>query len=261
MTLAALILGAIFGYFLNKRYDAIQASSSARLNEIQLEIANIDKNYRKTISEAIINEKGQNLLESSAITHLNEIKASIKEIEKSYKKSILDTEISKNNTELTLNISDFISDIQPNVEINLQPKSSIRNFEKNTFTLVWEITNIGKHTVIINNPTILLSLKVIEDDAKDNILIEEGKDYELLSKISIGELPPGQKTLHNWDIKLNHNFKYDRIYHYSKFSCQIHPSVKTIALTFLINHLSKKQINDLTDRSFGRRGWITFNKN
>jgi hypothetical protein len=253
------IIGAIFGYFLNKRYDALLASSNAHLNEIQIEIAEIDKNYRKTISETTINEKNQGILESSSITQLNEIKKSISEIEKSYKKSELETQIQKNRIELSLNIADFISEIQPNLEICLQPEAK-GDSEKNNFIFTWEITNLGKHTIFFKDISVLLSTKIIVKDEKDNILLKEGEDYELLSRIDIGELPPGQKTYHSWEFIFKHNFRPERIYHYTKFSCQIHKSVKTIANVYLAKLLSKKQINDLTERSFGGHGWLTFNR-
>ncbi len=259
LTFAALIIGAIFGYFLNKRYDALQASSSARLNEIQIEIANIEKNYKKTISEAIIKEKSQSVLESSANTILNQIEASIAEIEKNHRKLLIESELSKNAIDFSINVSDFISDIQPNIEIHAQPEGEWDVANK-TFCIKWEITNIGKHTVLIKTPTILLSKRIIEKDANDNTLLKAGIDYELLSRMGIGELPPGQKTFHTWEIKIRDDVMPRRIYHYSKFSCQIHSSIKKIAFEFLSNHLNKKQIDDLTERSFGRHGWATFNR-
>ena len=85
LTLVALITGGIFGYFLNKRYDALLANSNIRLNEIQTEISEIDKMYRKAISVATINEKNQGVLESSAVTQLNEIKKRIYRLEEEHK--------------------------------------------------------------------------------------------------------------------------------------------------------------------------------
>lgn len=254
ITLITLVVGGVLGYLLNKRYDAILNQSNIQLTDIQVRIAEIEERYKKRISEITIREKEESIKESNSVTELNLIKTSINEIEKIYTEKINESEINKNTTSTTLNVSDFLIQIQPNLKIEAQ--KNVISTKNSTLKIIWEIENIGKHTVVINDISFLLSEEIIYSDESKNTYLKEGEDYSFDSRIHIGELPPGQKTYHYWEITLKNNFKPKILYHYTKFSCEINPAVKSIAKEMLSNKLSENQINHLTTKSYGRHGWI-----
>lgn len=191
--------------------------------------------------------------ESIVNTNLLRIQSEIAKIDKEHKASIIDVEERLKKINVTVNFSDLVAEIQPNIEIYLQPSFEFKN---NTMTLTWEITNLGKHTVAIYGSRIFLSSNVIRNDSKPDSLLKEGKDFSVLSRNDIGELPPGQKTYHYWTILFLNGKVTDKVYHYSKWNTKIHPSIKALTSKILGAYFSDEEINNLTTRSYGRHGWL-----
>lgn len=194
------------------------------------------------------------LEESKANSRLANIQADVAEIEKSHKESLAFLQARLTEVSATVNISELIGDIQPNLKINLQPALQIEN---NILTLIWEITNIGKHTVSIDQPTILLSQDVIHSVPATETLWVEGEHYRTLSRMDIGELPPNQTTFHRWSIEILVRDSPKRIYHYSQWNTKIHPSISAVAQDVLGKYLQNEvKVDKLTSRNFGRFGWL-----
>lgn len=218
LTLVVLIAGGVFGFFFIERVKLDESSANANLSRIAAEIAKVDKSFKRILAELAVKKE-------------------------------------KVNT--TLNVSDFIADIQPNIEIYLQPAFEYRN---NTMCLIWEITNIGKHTVVIDEISLLLSPSIIETKTKESSLLRAGEDYIFVVP-TIGELPPNQKTYHSFEIQLSKHVNIKRVFHFSKFNSHIHPSIMNLANTLLGDYFTENEINKLVVRSFGRSGWLEITKN
>lgn len=209
LTLIVLIVGGILGYFLIDIQKTEESIANTNLSRMQTEIAKIDKEYRKSIDD---------------------LEERLKRIT------------------VTANVSDLIAEVQPNIEIYLEPSFAFKN---NTMDLTWEITNLGKHTVVISDHSILLSLNVISKNPNPDSLLKEGKDFCILSRDDIGELPPGQKTYHDWIIQFLNKKVVDKVYHYSKWETKFTLRLTNLRRKFLVNILVMKKLMDLQHEVLG----------
>ncbi len=196
------------------------------------------------------------LNESIADTNLKRVQTKIAAIDESFRGIITKQEIRNKKIDATINLSEFIADMQPNIKIDLQPKFE---YEDNNIHLRWEITNIGKHTVVIDKISVLLSPNIINETTRKDSYLSEGNDYRVFIP-KIGELPPNQITHHDFEITLSKDVNLNRIYHYTKFYSHIHPSVEDLANKLLSDLFTGKEINNLVVRSYGRSGWLKLKK-
>lgn len=146
------------------------------------------------------------LNESIADTNLKRIQTKIAEIDESFRGIITKQEIRNKKIDATLNLSEFIADMQPDIKIDLQPEFA---YEDNNLHLRWEITNIGKHTVVIDKISVLLSQSIINEKSSKDSYLSEGNDYSVIIP-KIGELPPNQKTYHDIEITLSKDINLGR---------------------------------------------------
>jgi hypothetical protein len=161
---------------------------------------------------------------------------------------------SEKQVKMTLDVASFIKDIQPNLQIDA---GGIKYEDKTTLIMHFDISNIGVNAVTIKEPTFWLTSEPIS--AKDKTTnptnrLREGTDYQLVN-MTIGDVPPGQKVQHIFEIKFTNIAKIpDKIYYYTNFSCQTDWAVNKVALNILGDYLAKEEVQKLTVRDYNRNG-------
>jgi hypothetical protein len=155
---------------------------------------------------------------------------------------------------LSVDISEFIADIQPNIQIELRPTFEVSD---KTLTLMWELTNNGKHTLVVEDPKFSLSRTNVREVEYNESLLVEGTDFEMLVPSAIGEIAPGRTTRHEWIIRFKGKLP-KRVFYVSQWPVRLDPAVQKIAKGTLVNYLdSADAINDLANKRIGRTGWLS----
>jgi hypothetical protein len=157
------------------------------------------------------------------------------------------------NVVLSVDVSDFISEIQPNLQISLQPDFDVAG---KSVTLTWQLTNHGKYAVVVERPRFGMSPKVINESSAADSLLVEGKDFDLLFRARVGEVPPGQTLLHDLTIQFPEKLPA-RVYFASSWEAKLDPAVQSIAKVALTKHLeSEGAVEALATKRFGVNGWL-----
>lgn len=249
-----LLIGGILGYFLvtQEQLREVQSNialgtSEVALNKAELEILASEKILKQIRAELapidevlkIAKTNGEVILNLSQ-TKLNEINREIARLELDLKQTNLQLDKLSKRTNVTLDVSSLINDIQPSLKISCKDAVKQPVYEINC-----SYDNLGTHKARLSAPIV----KVYRKHQRTPI---DGSNFKISGLVGNTIVSGGFGSDKYYITDLNNVLSNDFIIEI-KWSASLHPSVKSAVSPLLTEVISPELINVLTEMNYSFR--------